>query len=188
MSLPPTSSGRTAGTETSRWFVEEVHPHALQLRGYLRQAFPGVRDVDDVVQESFLRIWKARTTQPVQSVKAFLFRVARNLAIDMIRHERASPIDPMGTMGSLVELPVLEDRPGVAETLTFEEKARLLGQALGSLPERCRDIIFLHKIQGLSQRAVAEKLGLSEKTVANQIGLGVNRCEAFFRRRGIEFF
>jgi RNA polymerase sigma-70 factor (ECF subfamily) len=75
-----------------------------------------------------------------------------------------------------------------AELLNREEKGRLLGQALADLPERCRDIVFLHKSKGLSQRTVAEQLGLSEKTVANQVALGVKRCEQFFRRRGIEFF
>jgi RNA polymerase sigma factor (sigma-70 family) len=111
--------------------------------------------------------------------------VARNLALDAVRHERASPVKPMG---SLAALPVLEERPDAIELLTREEKGRLLGLALAELPKRCREIVFLHKIKGLSQRAVAERLGLSEKTVANQIALGVKRCEEFFRRRGIEFF
>ena len=182
---PPTRSAQPPSSDAARWFAEDVHPHESQLRGYLRGSFPDIRDVDDVVQESYLRIWQARAAHPIQSAKAFLFRVARNLALDVIRRKGASPVE---TMGSLADLPVIEDRPGIADTLTREEKSRLLGLALSSLPDRCREIIFLHKIKGLSQRAVAGKLGLAEKTVANQIGLGVKRCEAFFHRRGIEFF
>jgi len=172
-------------TEQARWFSEEVLPHDPQLKAYLRGAFPSVRDVEDVVQESYLRVWCARATQPIQSTRAFLFRVARNLALDFVRHERASPII---ALGSLNELPVLEERADAAALLTREEKGRLLGQALAALPERCREILFLHKIKGLSQREVAVHFGLTEKTVANQVAIGVKRCEVFFRRHGIEFF
>ena len=179
--LPPPP----ANPDQARWFSQEVQPHEPVLRSYLRSTFPTIRDVDDVVQESYLRIWKTTATQRITSAQAFLFRVARNLALDVIRHESVSPLVPMG---SLADLSVLDDRAGVAEVLTREEKGKLLGQALAALPMRCREILFLHKIKGLSQRAVAEQFGLSEKTVANQVALGVNRCEEFFRRRGLEFF
>jgi RNA polymerase sigma factor (sigma-70 family) len=91
-------------------------------------------------------------------------------------------------MGDLSHLSVIEEKTDAADALTREEKAKLLGRALGTLPGRCRDVIYLHKIKGLSQREVAEQLRISEKTVANQVGLGVKRCEAFFRKRGIEFY
>lgn len=178
------ASDQVSVTEEARWFVEEVQPHESALRGYLRAHFPSI-DADDVVQESYLRVWNTVAVRRVRSARAFLFRVARNLALDVIRHERALRIVELG---SLANLPVLEEGPTASDILSRKEKARLLGQALASLPTRCREIVFLHKIKGLSQRAVAERLGLSEKTVANQIGLGVARCEAFLRRRGIEFF
>ena len=174
-----------ASPDQARWFAKEVFPHESVLRSYLRAAFPTVRDVDDVVQESYLRVWRTAATQRINSAQAFLFRVARNLALDVIRHERVSPLVPMG---SLADLCVLDHEAGAAELLTREEKSKLLGRALAALPGRCREIVFLHKIKGLSQRAVGEKLGLSEKTVANQVAHGVNRCEQFFRQRGIEFF
>ena len=185
MDVPQNESSPSAPARLHEWFTAEVQPHDASLKAYLRGSFPSVRDVDDVVQESYLRMWKARTVRPIQSVRAFLFRVARNLAVDLVRREQAVP---MTRMGSLDCLSVLDDRPGAIELLTHEEKGRLLGQSLAELPDRCREIVFLHKIKGLPQRMVAERLGLSEKTVANQIALGVKRCEEFFQRRGIEFF
>jgi DNA-directed RNA polymerase specialized sigma24 family protein len=86
------------------WFAKEVQPHDAQLKAYLRGAFPSVRDVDDVVQESYLRVWLARATQPIQSTRAFLFRVARNLALDFVRHERASPIVVLGSIARKLDL------------------------------------------------------------------------------------
>jgi len=62
----------------ARWFEEQVQPQGAQLKSYLRGSFPSIEDVDDIVQESYLRIWKARAAQPIESARAFLFRVARN--------------------------------------------------------------------------------------------------------------
>jgi len=69
-----------------------VHLHDSSLKAYLRGSFPSVRDIDDVVQESYLRVWKARASQPIKSAKGFLFTVARRLALDLIRRERRSPL------------------------------------------------------------------------------------------------
>src|SRR5687767_3921161 len=60
-------------SDQSQWFADEVHVHESQLKSFLRGSFPAVRDVDDVVQESYLRIWKARAAQPIDSARAFLF-------------------------------------------------------------------------------------------------------------------
>ncbi len=172
-------------TETARWFAAEVQPHEPALRGYLRGSFPAVRDVDDVVQESYLRMWRARAAQPIQSAKAFLFTVARRLALDLVRRET---ISPLRGVGDLADLSVADDRLGAVESIGEQEKIRLLSEAIGALPARCREVVVLHKIKGLTQREVAVRLGLAEKTVENQVSLGMKRCEDFFRRRGIEYF
>lgn len=77
MNLPPKPPA-----PREQWFKDEVQPHDTSLRAYVRGRFPGLRDVDDVVQESFLRIWQARARQPIQSARAFLFRIARVHALN----------------------------------------------------------------------------------------------------------
>ena len=171
--------------ESAQWFVDEVQPHELVLRAHLRNAFPAVRDLDDVVQESYLRMWRARLERPIKSSQAFLFTVARHVALDLVRGMRRSPIDPSV---DVTVLQIAEERVAVSDTLGAREKIELLGEAVGALPDRCREIIVLHKIQGLSQRDVATRLGLSERAVENQVARGVRRCEAHFRARGVEFF
>src|SRR5580693_2470646 len=64
---------QASSVEQIRWFTEEVHPHEPSLRAYLNGSFPTVRDLDDVVQESYLRIWQARAAYPIGSARAFLF-------------------------------------------------------------------------------------------------------------------
>jgi RNA polymerase sigma factor (sigma-70 family) len=168
--------------ELSRWFDDEVLPHEPELKGYLRRSFPAVRDVEDVVQESYVRILQTHPRQAIASARAFLFTVARRLALNLIdRQKNAATID----VGDFSVCPVLQDGASVSERVSREEVYNLLGEALSTLPARCREITVLRKLQGLSQREVAACLGLSEKTVAEQVARGVRRCEKFLRRRGI---
>lgn len=181
MSVPPSEPVPSA--DPLRWFSEEVQPHDASLKAYLRAAFPSVTgEVDDVVQESYLRIWKARATQPIRSAKAFLFQVARRLAIDLVRHDRALPID---TMPDLDRLSVIDGTADVAEITSTSEEVALLVEALEALPPRCREIMILRKLQNLSQKLVAQRLGISELTVQEQVYRGVRRCEKLLLRRGV---
>ncbi len=181
MSIPPVTS-ESPPVDHERWFAQEAAPHGSHLKAYLRGAFPTVRDVDDVVQESYLRLWRARATQPIRSVRAFLFSVARHLALDSIRHERASPID---AIGDLSRLRVLEERPDAADLASMQEKIRLLADAVESLPARCRQVVVLRKIKAMPQKEVAALLGVSEKTVESQFTRGMQRCADYLRARGV---
>lgn len=165
-----------------RWFTREVHVHESSLKAYLRGSFPTVRDVDDVVQESFLRVWKARAARPINSARAFLFKVARHVALDLVRRSQVSPLIEARDLDSL---PVLDGGTGVAETASNQERIRLLADAIDSLPARCRSVVIMRKIECLPQREVADRLGLAEKTVEAHLARGVVRCEEYLRARGV---
>jgi RNA polymerase sigma-70 factor (ECF subfamily) len=170
-------------TDQAKWFAEEVQPHEPQLRGYLRGSFPAVRDVDDVVQESYLRVWRARASHPIDSARAFLFTVARRLALRTAMRSRALPAVAMDEAAAL-QVPDASADPAAA--LDYREKVVLLAEALRHLPPRCREIVIRRKLLGLSQKIVAAQLGLSERTVENQLARGIRRCEDRLRRRGVE--
>jgi RNA polymerase sigma factor (sigma-70 family) len=166
----------------ARWFAEEVHPHEASLRAYLHGSFPAVRDVDDVVQESFLRIWRARAIEPVRSARAFLFRVARNLALDLVRRDQASPVIAVRDWEGLS---VLDHDGDPARAVDERVKLLALVDAIEALPPRCREVVILRKLQQIPQREVARQLGLAEKTVEAHLARGLARCEEFLLRRGI---
>ena len=119
MSLPPTGPDHLAVSDSARWFSEEAQPHGPALKDYIRRAFPSLRDVDDVVQESYLRLWRRHAEEPIRSARAFLFSVAQRIAIDGLRRRRRSPID---SFASLAELNIADDTPAVPEQLGEDEK------------------------------------------------------------------
>ena len=185
---PSSATNAIANPENSstRWFADEVHTHDSDLRAYLRRAFPVAKqEVDDVVQESYVRIWKARAGQPLQCAKAFLFTVARHVTLDLLRRHRASPV---GHVGDLAALPVVDESRGVAETVSIDEKIQLLVQGLAALPPRGRDVVVLRKFRGRSQKEVAAQLGISEKTVDEHLCRAMKRLGEFLRERGVSSY
>lgn len=162
-----------------------MYAHDSQLRAYVRSKFPAIRDVDDVVQESYLRVWRARLARPIASAKAFLFQVARNLAIDAAREKSTSTID---TLRDLAALDVIEDGPNAADALCYREKVSLIVTALEQLPARCREVIIARKFNRIPQRDIAMKLGISERTVESHVTRGMSLIEAYLRRQGVSGF
>jgi RNA polymerase sigma factor (sigma-70 family) len=169
--------------EVDRWFQAEVHTHEANLKAYLRRSFPAMREVDDVVQESYLRIWKARARSPIDSARAFLFKVARHVALDFLRKDRNSPLRT-GAEGA--GLRIMAEGPDAAETVSLQEKVRLVAAALVTLPPRGREIVMMCKFQGKLRREVAAELGIAEKTVDEHLSRSIKRIEDYLRRQGVE--
>jgi DNA-directed RNA polymerase specialized sigma24 family protein len=81
--------------DSSRWFLTELEPHRPALRAWLLARFPTMPDVDDLVQESFARVMRARETGPVRSARALVFATARNLAFDTLRRQSVVTFEPV---------------------------------------------------------------------------------------------
>lgn len=187
VSLPPTApeTNPSAAQPPDGWFAEEVHAHDHSLKAWLRASFPAIRDVDDIAQESYLRIWKARLSHPIASAKSFLFQVARHLAIDAVRRGQTVAVE---SVGDWEELAAVDDRSNAADQLCYDEKIELLAAAFVHLPPRCRTIMTLRKLQGMPNREIAARLHISEGTVENQIARGIKLCRAYLHDRGVQGF
>jgi RNA polymerase sigma-70 factor (ECF subfamily) len=166
----------------ARWFAAEVEPHESALRAYLHRQFPAHPDIDDLVQETYARLLQAREHGSLRAPKPFLFATARNAALDFFRRRRVVAIDGIAEIDCL---PVFEDRPGLPETVCRDQELQLLAEAIQALPARCRQVITLRKIHGLSHREIATQLGMAENTVNAQTALGVLRLRDYLRARGV---
>ncbi|HEY1109059.1 MAG TPA: RNA polymerase sigma factor [Opitutaceae bacterium] len=168
--------------EQSQWFSQAIRPHESELRAYLRGRFPTLPDVDDLVQETYARLLRARASGQATLTRAYLFVVARNVALDLVRREKIVAIDRLAEIDGLS---VVEERPDAAETLNHEQELALLDDAMRALPPRCREILTLRRIEGLSHRSIAEKLGIAESTVNAQLAIGLMRCRRYLCAHGV---
>lgn len=175
MPFPESSETPPHAANPSRWFAEEVLPHEPALRRWLHVRFPRM-DTDDLVQESFLRILRAQATHPIKHTKTFLFTIARNLALNQIRHDRHEHREALREIDPSL---VLDDVPGIPESLARRQEHELLIQALQHLPERARQVFTLRRIHGLSIKEICAKLNIAEKTAEAHISLAIRRCTDF---------
>jgi len=159
-----------------------VQPHESSLRSYLRGVFPSLPDIDDLVQESYARLIRARETGHVGYAKAFLFTTARNAALDIFRRRRVVVIDGVE---NLAALSVVDDRPDAAEAVNKQQELEMLSAAVRDLPGRCRQVLTLRLLYGMSHKEIAAELSISEHTVKAQLAKGMRRCADYFQQRGV---
>lgn len=189
MSLPlrPTSprlpaSDSAAGSEELAWFKSEVQPHEPALRRFLRKHVTSAADVDDVVQESFIKLLRARSVGPIRSAKALLFTVARNTASNVFRKQRIFGPVPVD---ELPEWRVLDGEQDVTHAVNQRLQLDLLGDVIAGLPDRCRRIVLLRVADGLSYADIAAELDVSESTVRTQMARALAKCAAAMEARGV---
>jgi len=163
-------------TETARWFAEHLQVYETMLRAWLHSRFPQITDFDDIIQESYARVLAARTKREVRSPKAFFFATARNLAYD---HFRKLSVTESNYLGEFDELSVLDEKADITETVARNQEIEFMTQAIQSLPDRCRQVLTLRNVYGLSHKEIAEQLGISARTVEAQVATGIKRCTKF---------
>lgn len=167
--------------DDSAWFAAHLQPHEPVLRAWLRSRYGDECDIDDIVQESLMRTLQARNEGALRSPKAFVFATARNLALNQLRHRNVEHIDYLAEIDGCR---VLDTDLDVREAVSRAQDFELLTQAIQSLPERCRQIITLRKLYGLSQKQAAAELRVAEHTIESQTTIALRKISEFFVRHG----
>jgi RNA polymerase sigma factor (sigma-70 family) len=165
---------------TTGWFFR-ILAHERDLRAFLARCLPHRDDVSDVIQETYARLLalSPERRRAVRTWRAFLFATARNLALDHLRRREAVvSLDALPeTQGAdVVWRGGEEGRP--EEIVNLTQERRLLEQVIASLPEKCRQVLTLRKIHGLSQKEIALRMGIAEHTVEKHVSHGVRLCAA----------
>lgn len=152
------------------WFVREILIHEEALTRHLRRSWPHRDEIHDLRQEVYVRVYEAAAKALPASPKSFLFTSARNLVTDRLRRGRVVSIE---TMGDLEPLHVLVDEVSPERRFGGRQALRRLGEAFDRLPERCREVLWLRRVEELPQKVVASRLGISEKTVEKHVANGI---------------
>lgn len=155
------------------WFKHEVVIHDAALTRYLRRHWPNLDDVHDLRQETYVRIYESAQVRIPPAPRPFIFKIARRLMIDRFRKQRIVAIDSMGDLDALNVLVVDEISP--ERDVAAHQELRQLAEALDNLPPKCREVVWMRRIDDLSQKEVAARLGLSEKTVEKHVMKGMKR-------------
>lgn len=154
------------------WFVRQVLPLEGRLGRFLQRRLPsGGEEATDIRQETYARVYEhvLRNGCPLNA-QAFVLTVAKNILIDRARRKRVVSMEYVADIEAVEAWPDLDMvNRGVIARL---ELARF-DDALRRLPGRCAEVVRLRKIEQLSQREVAGRMGIAEATVERQLSKGV---------------
>lgn len=164
-------------TALDAWFTSEILVHEEALVHYLRRWWSQGEEVHDLRQEVYVRVYEAAGKSRPHQPKSFLFATARHLMTDRLRRGRVVSIEPVGDFEALN---VLIDEVCPERRLGARQILKRLAEAFDRLPDRCREVVWLRRVDELSQREVAERLGISEKTVEKQMAKGVRLIAEYF--------
>jgi RNA polymerase sigma-70 factor (ECF subfamily) len=144
------------------WFVREILPHETALLRYLTRVWPDAAEVQDIRHDAYVRILEAAHRLRPTAPKALLFSIARNLMIDRARRSRIVPIDLLEDLDSLN---VLIDEVTPERRASIRQQLVQVTEAVNRLPTRCREVLWLRRVESLSQKEIAARLGVTEGTV-----------------------
>lgn len=172
-------------SELDRWFAQEILPFEGALTRYLRRVCPNAADVPDLRQDIYVRVYQSAAIKQPRLPKSFLFATARNLLTDRLRRGRVVSIDYTQELDSLH---VLVDELSPEQRLSARQELRRLSDALDALSDDCRNVIWLRRVEGLSQHEAAKRLGMKEGTLESHLSRGVRAlARAVFESAHLQF-
>ena len=133
--------------------------HAASIANALRRSGIDRDTADDLTQDTFLRLLRgAPSESPVTNLRAYLFRISRNVMLDHLRRNASNPVQTVeqGMLGKVADL-----SPGVERKLSDRQRLATVMAVLDELPPRNRRVFELHRLEGRTLVSIADEMGIS---------------------------
>jgi RNA polymerase sigma factor (sigma-70 family) len=171
----PASPERAADKQRRRSVEAIYRAEAPAMRAFVMRFVRSAGDAEDIVQDAFARGWPALAAGTIDSPHAFLFRTARNLALNHIRNSRFRNSDiTRASIDDAFRRPVVT----AEEQFIASEEEAGCQRLLAELPARCRQAFELRVVEELSYKEMSEHMNLSVSTIEKHIGKGKQICRS----------
>jgi RNA polymerase sigma factor (sigma-70 family) len=167
---PQADDARQSGDSLDAWFKREILAHEDVLVRYLSRMWPNRHDIVDLRQDTYVRVYEAAAKARPTAPKSFLFATARHLMTDRFRRQRIVAIDAVGDLESLN---VLIEDVSPERQMSAHQELRRLAEAIDLLPLRCREAVWMRRVDDLPQKEVAARLGVTEKVIEKHVMKGM---------------
>jgi RNA polymerase sigma factor (sigma-70 family) len=135
----------------------------LPLRRYLARMLGSSTEAEDIAHDAYLRVRPSVENATAQNPDALLYTTARRLALNQIKRRRIAPI----SAGAAPADPA-SPAPGVVQQVIARQELARLEAAIARLPEGCRTVLLLRKVEQLSHQQIADRLGIAISTIEKQ--------------------
>lgn len=140
-------------------------------------------EIEDIVQETYVRVCQFERAGNIRHPRSFLYRTARNLALDHIKRSEARTVSLEGDDEERDESESLQSGLDISDQLAAKQEFEIFCAAVQQLPLQCRRVFVLRKVYGYSQKEIASELDISESTVEKHIAYGIKLCSSFIAAR-----
>ena len=170
--LAGTGEERSRRSSVTVAFVE----HQTFIKKFLTRFFVDSSDIDDVAQETYLRAYAAEQKKDIEQPKAFLFRIAKNVALTELSKKSRQITDYIEEAVGPVPA---EPGPAADAEAEADECLGLYCEAVADLPDKLRQAFLLRKVHGLSHKAIAARMNVSVSSVEKYLIKGVLACKTY---------
>lgn len=152
------------------WFVREVLPLERSLTAYLQRNWRAKDDAFELRQDVYEHALVGARRGLPSNTRAYIYALARNHLINQAKRARIVSFEVIADLdGAVGDVDLLETERG----LTARDELRHAKAGMDKLPPRCREVVRLRKLDGLSTQEAAEVLGVSAETVRQQLKYGM---------------
>ncbi len=157
-------------SEIVAWVGSNIVPHEARLRAWLRGMSLSEDDISDIVQDAYVAIARLPRVDHILNGKSYLFQTAKSVLIHKIRRSR---IVPIGQLTELQTASLMHEDPDAERQLSARQQLARVRTLVAALPDKCRAVFEMRRIEGLPQKEIARRLGISENVVEMQAVKGL---------------
>lgn len=154
------------------WIAREIVPHEAAIRRWLARRWGHAVDVEDVIQEAYCRLAGLASVDHIDNPAGYFHRTAHAAASDLMR--RAGIIN-FTLMTRIEWSDVMDGEPLPDQAMEASQELERVRGLMSALPDTCRRVIELRRVEGLSRKETAERLGVSENDVKNHLVRGLQK-------------
>lgn len=156
--------------ERAGWLAEHVLPFEPALRDWLRRRLSLRQDVDDVIQETYAILAGMADISHIQQPKAYMYSVAHSVVLQQLRRAQVVSIEAVAEIDRVA---VGGDEVNPERNASSRQELARIGALIESLPDKCRQAFVLRRVEGYSQREIAQRMQISENTVEKHVCKGI---------------
>lgn len=162
-----------------RLFQETFYKYYEPLCKYAFTIVKEPHSCEDIVQETFLRVWeKKQNLIGSEELTWYLYTAIRNNCLSFLEKKQKTVLGDFNGQ-EVIETPGERPQPNIKEA----DYDTLLKNALDNLPPKCREVFVLSRVSNLTYKQISESLGISIKTVENQMGKALKILRAYIRQK-----
>lgn len=170
---PPDNKRESSGKSVlTRVFMES----SPVLHHFLRRFLHRPQDIEDVVQETYLKAYAAEQVTDISHPRAYLFSIAKNIALSGLLKKSSQITGYIEECKAELDI---DSTATVENELEAQQSVGVYCEAITQLPEKCRRVFLLRKVHGLKQREIADALGISVRMVEKHLRVGTLKCRAY---------